>query len=147
MSLALLYPAALAALLALAVPVLLHLARRPQQRTLDFAALRWIAARIARDGDWCCANACCWRCACCCLPCWRWHWRCRCWCRGLPRGTGCSSSPVRTLRRPAACLPTPTWAGAGWHPAFPRWTTRCPRKRPRPACCANSTRCCRHRPG
>lgn len=44
MSLALLYPAALAALLALVVPVLLHLARRPQQRTLDFAALRWIAA-------------------------------------------------------------------------------------------------------
>lgn len=44
MSLSLLYPAALAALLALIVPLLLHLARRPQQRSVDFAALRWIAA-------------------------------------------------------------------------------------------------------
>jgi hypothetical protein len=43
MSLALLTPAALAALLALLVPVLLHLVRRPQQRAVDFAALRWIA--------------------------------------------------------------------------------------------------------
>lgn len=44
MNLFLLTPAALAALLALLVPLALHLARRPRQRTVDFAALRWIAA-------------------------------------------------------------------------------------------------------
>ncbi|NUS39124.1 MAG: hypothetical protein HOQ02_08890 [Lysobacter sp.] len=43
MSLALLVPAGLAALAALLVPLLLHLARRSEQRTTDFAALRWLA--------------------------------------------------------------------------------------------------------
>lgn len=44
MTLALLYPAGLAALAALLVPLLLHLARRSEQRITDFAALRWLAA-------------------------------------------------------------------------------------------------------
>ncbi len=44
MSLALLLPAGLAALAALLVPLLLHLARRSEQRVTDFAALRWLAA-------------------------------------------------------------------------------------------------------
>ena len=44
MSLALLFPAGLAALAALLVPLLLHLARRSEQRITDFAALRWLAA-------------------------------------------------------------------------------------------------------
>lgn len=44
MSPALLFPASLAALLALAVPVLIHIARRTENRTVDFAALRWLDA-------------------------------------------------------------------------------------------------------
>ena len=39
---ALLLPAALAALAALVVPLLIHLARRSEQRPTDFAALRWL---------------------------------------------------------------------------------------------------------
>ena len=39
---ALLLPAALAALAALIVPLLIHLARRSEQRPADFAALRWL---------------------------------------------------------------------------------------------------------
>jgi hypothetical protein len=42
MNLALLLPAALAALAALAMPLLIHLARRSEQRPTDFAALRWL---------------------------------------------------------------------------------------------------------
>jgi len=39
---ALLLPAALAALFGLALPLLIHLARRSEQRPTDFAALRWL---------------------------------------------------------------------------------------------------------
>ncbi len=39
---ALLVPAALAALIALALPLLIHLARRSETRPTDFAALRWL---------------------------------------------------------------------------------------------------------
>lgn len=39
---ALLLPAALAALLAVAVPLAIHIARRTETRTIDFAALRWL---------------------------------------------------------------------------------------------------------
>ena len=42
MNLALLLPAALTALAALALPLLIHLARRSEQRPTDFAALRWL---------------------------------------------------------------------------------------------------------
>ena len=42
MSPALLLPAALVALAALIVPLLIHLARRSEQRPTDFAALRWL---------------------------------------------------------------------------------------------------------
>jgi len=42
MDLTLLAPAALAALAALLVPLLIHLARRSEQRPTDFAALRWL---------------------------------------------------------------------------------------------------------
>lgn len=42
---ALLLPAALAALTALAVPLLIHIARRTESRTIDFAALRWLDAK------------------------------------------------------------------------------------------------------
>ncbi|MEN1959825.1 BatA domain-containing protein [Luteimonas sp. MJ246] len=42
----LLLPAGLAALLALAVPLLLHLARRDEQQPVDFAALRWLSTRL-----------------------------------------------------------------------------------------------------
>jgi hypothetical protein len=45
MSLSLLSVGALAAMAALAVPLLVHLVRRSEQRPLDFAALRWIRAR------------------------------------------------------------------------------------------------------
>lgn len=45
MNLTLLLPAALAALAALALPLLLHLVRRSEQRVVDFAALRWLHAR------------------------------------------------------------------------------------------------------
>ncbi|WP_298160845.1 BatA domain-containing protein [Brevundimonas sp.] len=44
MSPALILPAALAALLALAIPVVIHIARRTESRTIDFAALRWLDA-------------------------------------------------------------------------------------------------------
>lgn len=44
MSLAWLYPAGFAALAALLLPLLVHLARRDQQAPLDFAALRWLRA-------------------------------------------------------------------------------------------------------
>jgi hypothetical protein len=42
MNLALLLPIALAALAALTLPLLIHLARRSEQRPTDFAALRWL---------------------------------------------------------------------------------------------------------
>lgn len=42
MSLALLLPAGLAALAALLLPLLIHLARRSEQRPIQFAALRWL---------------------------------------------------------------------------------------------------------
>jgi hypothetical protein len=42
----LLLPAGLAALAALALPLLLHLVRRDDQRPIDFAALRWLTARV-----------------------------------------------------------------------------------------------------
>ena len=42
MNAALLLPAALAALAALLLPLLIHLARRSEQRPTDFAALRWL---------------------------------------------------------------------------------------------------------
>ncbi|WGM48010.1 hypothetical protein KOAAANKH_02898 [Brevundimonas sp. NIBR10] len=44
MSPALLLPAGLAALLTLAIPVVIHIARRTESRTVDFAALRWLDA-------------------------------------------------------------------------------------------------------
>ncbi|MFC4728031.1 BatA domain-containing protein [Coralloluteibacterium thermophilus] len=45
MSPTLLVPAALAALAALAVPLLIHLIRRADERVVDFAALRWLRVR------------------------------------------------------------------------------------------------------
>ena len=44
MSPALLLPAGLAALLALAIPVVIHIARKTESRTVAFAALRWLDA-------------------------------------------------------------------------------------------------------
>jgi hypothetical protein len=41
-----LQPYAFLALLALALPVLIHLSRRLQQQRTDFAALRWLQARF-----------------------------------------------------------------------------------------------------
>jgi len=46
MSFALLAPLGLAALIALALPIAIHLVRRIELRTTDFAALRWISERI-----------------------------------------------------------------------------------------------------
>lgn len=46
MNLALLAPAALFALAAIALPILLHLVRRLELQATEFAALRWIAARV-----------------------------------------------------------------------------------------------------
>ena len=46
MNFALLAPLGLAALGALLLPILLHLARRTPQRRTEFAALRWLAARL-----------------------------------------------------------------------------------------------------
>ena len=45
MNLSLLLPAALGALIALAIPLLIHLARREQQQPTVFAALRWLRER------------------------------------------------------------------------------------------------------
>jgi hypothetical protein len=45
MSLGLLFPAALAALAALLVPLIIHVARRSEQHPTDFAALRWLRQR------------------------------------------------------------------------------------------------------
>lgn len=45
MSLAWLFPAGLAALAALLLPLLIHLARRDEQQRMDFAALRWLSAK------------------------------------------------------------------------------------------------------
>jgi hypothetical protein len=45
-NLAFLAPAALAALAALLVPLLVHLQRRPEQRVVEFAALRWLSERV-----------------------------------------------------------------------------------------------------
>ena len=57
MSLSLLLPAALGALASLLLPLLLHLARRDNVRSLDFAALRWLRAhprprRRLRFDEW-----------------------------------------------------------------------------------------------
>ncbi|WP_146907065.1 BatA domain-containing protein [Arenimonas daejeonensis] len=46
MSLGLLFPLGLAALAALLLPLLVHLVRREEQRPTDFAALRWLTARL-----------------------------------------------------------------------------------------------------
>ena len=48
MTLALLAPLGLAALAALALPLLIHLVRRLQLVDTEFAALRWISPRAAR---------------------------------------------------------------------------------------------------
>lgn len=45
MNIGLLLPSALIALLALAVPILLHLVRQTEQKRIEFAALRWLVAR------------------------------------------------------------------------------------------------------
>ena len=45
MNLLWLFPAGLAALAALLLPLLIHLARRDQQHLIDFAALRWLSAK------------------------------------------------------------------------------------------------------
>ena len=45
MNMGLLLPSALIALLALAVPILLHLIRQTEQKRIEFAALRWLVAR------------------------------------------------------------------------------------------------------
>lgn len=45
MSPAVLTPLALSALLALAIPIIIHIARRTENRTIAFAALRWLDAR------------------------------------------------------------------------------------------------------
>lgn len=45
MSVGLLFPAALTALAALALPLLIHLTRRSDRQLLDFAALRWLRAK------------------------------------------------------------------------------------------------------
>ncbi len=45
MNIGLLLPSALIALLALAVPLLLHLVRQTEQKRIEFAALRWLVAR------------------------------------------------------------------------------------------------------
>jgi hypothetical protein len=45
MSLLWLFPAGFLALAALLLPLLIHLARRSEQRIIDFAALRWLSAR------------------------------------------------------------------------------------------------------
>ncbi len=45
MSLLWLFPAGLAALVALLLPLLIHLARRDQQQRIDFAALHWLSAQ------------------------------------------------------------------------------------------------------
>ena len=57
MSLLWLFPAGLAALATLLLPLLIHLARRDEQRLIDFAALRWLSAkprprRRVRFDDW-----------------------------------------------------------------------------------------------
>lgn len=46
MSLGLLFPLGLAMLAGLLLPLLVHLARREEQRPTDFAALRWLSARL-----------------------------------------------------------------------------------------------------
>ena len=46
MSLGLLLPVGLAALAALLLPLLLHLERQSEPRATDFAALRWLSARL-----------------------------------------------------------------------------------------------------
>ncbi len=45
MSPALLAPLGLLALLALAIPVVIHIARKTETRTIAFAALRWLESR------------------------------------------------------------------------------------------------------
>lgn len=45
MTMALLFPAALAALAALLVPLIIHIARKSEQQPTDFAALRWLRSR------------------------------------------------------------------------------------------------------
>lgn len=45
MSMGLLLPSSLLALLALAIPLLLHLVRQTEQKRIEFAALRWLVAR------------------------------------------------------------------------------------------------------
>ena len=57
MSVALLAPAALAALAALLLPLLIHLARRSELHPVDFSALRWLRAQLRprrrlRFEDW-----------------------------------------------------------------------------------------------
>lgn len=46
MSLGLLFPLGLAALAAVLLPLLIHLVRREEQKPTDFAALRWLSARL-----------------------------------------------------------------------------------------------------
>jgi hypothetical protein len=48
----LLLPSALTALLALAIPVLIHLSRRSEHKLVDFAAIRWLNAHLRPQRKW-----------------------------------------------------------------------------------------------
>ena len=56
MNIALLAPIGLVALAALALPLLIHLVRRIELRTTEFAALRWIFRVRARRGRAICSE-------------------------------------------------------------------------------------------
>ena len=126
MNLALLLPAGLAALAALLLPLLIHLARRSEQRPTVFAALRGCGRSPSRAIASASTNGrCCW-CACCCWSCWRCCWRGRCC------SVATSDAPwVVVARRSRSAAGARAMhgarqkrAGIGWRRAFPRWMRR-----------------------
>lgn len=52
MNFSLLLPSALVALLALAIPVLIHLSRRSEHKLTEFAAMRWLKAHLRPQRKW-----------------------------------------------------------------------------------------------
>ena len=119
-------PIGLAALLALALPILVHLIRRAEEREVQFAALRWISERAGPRRAGACTSRCCSRCGCSCSR--RSHCCSRCRSAASARSPafrGSRSRPAST-RRPRARRSTRRRpSGAGSRPGFqPSMTSR-----------------------
>ena len=120
MSLGLLLPAGLLALLALSIPLLLHLTRRTEQQAHRVRGVALAAGVRASPAPGAVRRtACCSRCDCCCLPCWRCCWHNPCFPACRVHGTGSWSRRASIAPRHAqrSIAPDADWRWLA--PGFP----------------------------